>query len=122
MSERSPRKKTGTKRLKSSKCSKKLKKIKLNIPPDKEAIGVKEVQEVEESKTLPNPDGNNSDVDKSEAAEDVDESEAAEDVDEIEAAEDVDEIDWQKLEEELERNAAKANLTTINVKSILHVS
>ncbi|XP_065662276.1 GON-4-like protein isoform X3 [Hydra vulgaris] len=29
------------------------------------------------------------------------------------------EIDWEKLEEELEENAAKANLTAINVKSIL---
>ena len=32
------------------------------------------------------------------------------------------EVDWQKLEEDLERNAARANLTTVNVKSILHVS
>ena len=32
------------------------------------------------------------------------------------------EIDWEKLEEVLEENAAKANLTAINVKSILRVS
>jgi len=30
-------------------------------------------------------------------------------------------IDWKKLEEVLEESAQKANLTAINVKSILHV-
>merc|ERR1711962_1690454 len=39
---------------------------------------------------------------------------------ENEEDEEEEEINWQKLEEELERNAARANLTTVNVKSILH--
>ena len=32
-----------------------------------------------------------------------------------------DDIDWKKLEEVLEESAQKANLTAVNVKSILHV-
>lgn len=33
-----------------------------------------------------------------------------------------DDIDWKKLEQVLEESAQKANLTAVNVKSILHVS
>ena len=33
-----------------------------------------------------------------------------------------DNIDWKKLEQVLEESAQKANLTAVNVKSILHVS
>ena len=32
-----------------------------------------------------------------------------------------DDIDWKKLEQALEESAQKANLTAVNVKSILHV-
>ena len=55
----------------------------------------------------------------------MEEDEDEDDVVEDEVGEDEDdsdeEVDWQKLEEDLERNAARANLTTVNVKSILHV-
>ena len=40
----------------------------------------------------------------------------------LEESDTEDEINWKQLEEELERNASKANLTATNVKSILHVS
>lgn len=40
----------------------------------------------------------------------------------LEESDTEDEINWKQLEEELERNASKANLTATNVKSVLHVS
>lgn len=54
----------------------------------------------------------------------VDEKPPSDDDDYEEANENDDDengIDWDKLEEVLKENAEKANLTTVNVKSILHV-
>ena len=51
------------------------------------------------------------------------ESSSEEDSEEKEGDEDQneEEIDWKKLEQVLEESAQKANLTAVNVKSILHV-
>ena len=49
-------------------------------------------------------------------------SSSTSDEDENEEENHEEEIDWKKLEEVLEESAQKANLTAVNVKSILHVS
>lgn len=109
---RTPRKKSGTKKKKSEKTSKKVSKNKVPTP-----LKIKIPTPVKKIKlTTPTKEDLNK-IETIETVETVVESDGSD----AQEGED-DEIDWQELEEELERNAAKSNLSTINVKSILHVS
>ena len=122
MSSRSPnKKKMSTKPMKATSTPARVKRVRLSMPT-KATLKPRTRKLTDFSDNEDDEDTDHIKLEYNEDDEEEENNEDDEDSDEEDEDNEDEDINWQKLEEDLERNAARANLSTVNVKSILHVS